>query len=81
MNTKIIPFRARSATRSASIARPSFATTRGLAGKAGFAMPSTRLVCVWRLGSVSGRLECRWAQEPVSEEGVSRRSALPRRAA
>ena len=83
MNTNVIPFRTRSVTRSASIARPSVATTRRLAGKAGFAMPSTRLVCVWRRGSVSGRLECRWTQErqPVSEEGVSRRSALPRRAA
>jgi len=81
MNTNVIPFRTRSVTRSASIARPSVATTRGLAGKAGFTMPPTRLVCVWRRGSVSGRLECRWAQEPVSEEVVSRRSALPRRAA
>lgn len=79
MNTNIIPFR----TRSASTARPSVATTRGLAGKAGFTMPPTRLVCVWRRGPVSGRLECRWKQEqkPVSEEGVSRRTALPRRAA
>lgn len=83
MNTNVIPFPARSVTRSASTARPSVATTHGLAGKAGFTMPPTRLVCVWRRGSVSGRPECRWTQErqPVSEEGVSRRSALPRRAA
>lgn len=83
MNTNIIPFRARSVTRSASTVRPSAGTMRGLAGKAGFTMPPTRLVCVWRRGSASGRLECRWTQEqkPVSEEGVSRRSALPRRAA
>lgn len=79
MNTNIIPFR----TRSASTARSSVATTRGLAGKAGFTTPPTRLVCVWRRGPVSGRLECRWTQEQktVSEEGVSRRTALPRRAA
>ncbi|UVK52090.1 hypothetical protein DBIPINDM_005430 [Mesorhizobium sp. AR02] len=83
MNTNIIPFRARPVTRSASTTRPSVGTTRGLAGKAGFTMPPTRLVCVWRRGSVSGRLECRWTQErqPVSEEGVSRRPALPRLAA
>lgn len=83
MNTKIIPFRTRAVRRLASTTRPSVATTRGLAGKAGFTTPPTRLVCVWRHGLVSGRLECRWMQErqPVSEEGVSRRSALPRRAA
>ena len=83
MNTNIIPFRTRPAARSVSTVRPSVATTRGLAGKAGFTMPPTRLVCVWRRGTVSGRLECRWTQEqkPVSEEGVSRRTALPRRAA
>jgi hypothetical protein len=54
-----------------------------LAGKAGFTMPPTRLVCVWRRGSVTGRLECRWMQEqrPVSEEGVSRKTAFQRLAA
>jgi hypothetical protein len=83
MNTNIIPFRTRPGARSASTARPSVGTTRGLAGKAGFTMPPTRLVCVWQRGSVSSRLECRWTQErqPVSEEGVSRRTALPRCAA
>lgn len=83
MNTNVIPFRARSATRPASAPRPSAVTTRGLAGKAGFTRPPTRLVCVWRRGSVSGRLECRWTRErqSVSEEGVSCRTVLPRRAA
>ncbi|WP_156394433.1 MULTISPECIES: hypothetical protein [unclassified Mesorhizobium] len=83
MNTNVIPLRARPFARSASTVRPSVATTRGLAGEAGFTMPPTRLVCVWRRGTVSGRLECRWTQEqkPVSEEGVSRRTALPRHAA
>jgi len=81
MNTKIIPFRARPVTRSS--ARPSAGTRRGLAGKAGFTMPPTRLICVWRHGPVSGGLECRWTQEqkPVSDEGVSRRAAFQRRAA
>ncbi|QKD16608.1 hypothetical protein [Mesorhizobium sp. NZP2077] len=81
MNTNVIPFRMRALTRSASAARPSVANTRGLAGKAGFTMPPTRLVCVWRHGSVNGRLECRWTREPVSEEGVSRRTALLQSAA
>ena len=83
MNTNVIPFRTRALTHSASAARPSVATTRGLAGKAGFTTPPTRLVCVWRRGPMSGRLECRWTQQqkPVSEEGVSRRTALPRLAA
>ncbi|QND55420.1 hypothetical protein [Mesorhizobium huakuii] len=83
MNTNVIPFPTRPVARSASTARPSVGTTRGLAGKAGFTMPPTRLVCVWRRGTVSGRLECRWTQEqkPVSEEGVSRRTVLPQRAA
>jgi len=82
MNTNVIPFRARPVARSASPVRPSVGTTRGLAGKAGFTMPPTRLVCVWRRGSVSGRLECRWTQEKsLSEEGVSRRTALQRLAA
>ena len=83
MNTNVIPFRARSVTRSASTARPPVGTTRGLAGKTGFTIPPTRLVCVWRRGSVSGRLECRWAKEqrPLSEEGVSRGIAFQRLAA
>ena len=83
MNTNIIPFRTRSVSRSASTARPSVATTRGLAGKAGFTMPLTRLVCIWCRGSTSGRLECRWTRErqPGAEEAVSRRTALLQRAA
>ena len=83
MNTNIIPFRTRPVARSASNARPSLGTTRGLAGKAGFTTPPTRLICVWRRGPVSGRLECRWTREQksVSEEGVSRGAALLRFAA
>lgn len=83
MNTKIIPFRTRPVARSVSCAQPSVGTTHGLAGKAGFTTPPTRLICVWRRGPVSGRLECRWTREQksVSEEGVSRRTAFPRLAA
>ncbi|TPM38695.1 hypothetical protein [Mesorhizobium sp. B2-3-4] len=83
MNTNVIPFRTRPVARSASGTRSSVDTGRGLAGKAGFTTPPTRLICTWRRGPVSGRLEARWSREqkPVSEEGVSCRKALGRHAA
>ena len=76
MNTNIIPFRTRLATRHLAYAKFTAYASRGSAT----GTSSTRLVCVWRRGAAEGRLECRW-QKPVSEEGVSRRTALTRFAA
>ncbi|UVK46060.1 hypothetical protein BPNPMPFG_001660 [Mesorhizobium sp. AR07] len=78
MNTNIIPFRTRLASRHLAHARFAASASRGSAIASGTS--STRLVCVWRRGAADGRLECRW-QKPVSEEGVSRRTALTRFAA
>lgn len=81
MNTNVIPFRTRLASRDLAAVRPTV-RIRLAVSTAGKAHPPVRLVCTWRRNAEGG-LVCRWRRDgnALSEEGVSRAAAFDQLAA